>query len=142
MTSALIRETRKTLLAKYPQCFCNKGSLKKPLKIGIKFDLFKAEPTIPQDLIRKALVDYCNGVTYLVALLKVGTPRVDLRGNQDGSVSEYHAEKAAEKLLICPADLRQRWCDAAGVKVPEKKNPAEVGHLGEAGKQTLEGSNA
>lgn len=139
--TALVRNTKKLLQDRYPQCFCPPGTVKKPLKVCIQQDLYASSPEIPADLIRKVLVDYCCGASYLVALLTVGTPRVDLKGKHDGIVTEKHAAQAAERLMKIPAKIREKLLTAAGVTLPEIKNPGEAGKpSGVSMGKTLEGS--
>jgi sRNA-binding protein len=75
----------------FPHCF----ALRRPLKIGIREDIFARAPDIPRDLIVTSLRAYTRCVPYWL-LLKAGTPRIDLDGNVAGAVTiedEAHAER-------------------------------------------------
>jgi sRNA-binding protein len=122
----LVTQTRALLAEKFPNCFCPKGTAKKPLKIGIRVDLAVRCPEVPYDLLRKALADYCLGPSYQVALLTVGAERYDLDGNVCGVVTEGHSAMAAARLQGRPSIAVKRWLDEAGVVLPAKKNPAAV----------------
>ena len=71
---------------KYPACFSDPV---KPLAIGIIKDMLKerVELKISGIKIRKFCHVYCNAPEYK-AVLKPGTPRVDLFGNSTGLVKE------------------------------------------------------
>lgn len=71
---------------KYPHCFSDPI---KPLAIGIIKDMLKerVELKISGIKIRKFCHVYCNTPEYK-AVLKPGTPRVDLLGNSTGLVEE------------------------------------------------------
>jgi hypothetical protein len=75
---------------KYPNCFSDPI---KPLAIGIIKDMSKerVELKISGIKIRKFCHVYCNAPEYK-AVLKQGTPRVDLLGNSTGLVEENHIQ--------------------------------------------------
>ncbi len=76
--------------AKYPNCFSDPI---KPLAIGIIKDMLKerVELKISGIKIRKFCHVYCNAPEYK-AVLKQGTPRVDLLGNSTGLVEKNHIQ--------------------------------------------------
>lgn len=93
------KETLVFLQKEYPQCFVANGKVK-PLKIGIFQDLAKAledKDIVSKRLLRMSLRHYTSSWRYLSAV-KVGTPRVDLDGNEGEAVELQHAEHAAEQL--------------------------------------------
>ncbi len=75
---------------KYPECFSDPI---KPLAIGIIKDMLKerVELKISGIKIRKFCHVYCNAPEYK-AVLKQGTPRVDLLGNSTGLVEKNHIQ--------------------------------------------------
>lgn len=88
------------LIRKHPKCFMLFGQPKLPLKIGIYDDIMALYGGGYQNFrfeLSAALSDYCNGGTYLRALV-VGAVRVDLDGNPAGEVSEAAAQHAVERL--------------------------------------------
>lgn len=123
----LVTQTRELFVTTFPMCFRAKGTLKQPLEIGIRADLYARLPDIPADLIRKALRDYCDGGSYQVALLTVGAPRRDLDGDVCGTVTKNQAEMAKARLRTRPPVSFQRWLDEAGIEFEdglEMKHPA------------------
>lgn len=86
---------REILCAAFPQCFCAKGEIKKPLKLGIFHDVLVHMPEIGMRRLEVALVDYTGGKKYLTQIVE-GSPRFDLQGNPAGMVT---ADEAANALL-------------------------------------------
>ena len=81
------------LAALYPACFNWKQP--RPLKIGIFHDLRAAGH--PRPATHKALAVYCSRGRYLKAL-RAGMPRLDLRGQPVGTVTEEEQAQAKAKL--------------------------------------------
>lgn len=63
------------------------GQVKRPLKIGIRDDLFAACPDIAKGQIVLFLRCYTRGDRYLFAVID-RRPRVDLAGNQSGEIDD------------------------------------------------------
>jgi ProP effector len=87
------------LLRRFPNAFMPFKAPKIPLKLGIRKDIRLAEPTIGWNQLQLALEDYCNGRTYLRALVP-GAPRIDLLGDVVGVVTAEEARRAAYQLQM------------------------------------------
>jgi ProP effector len=107
MTYRNPRLVREILVARFPACFCPKGSPKRPLKIGIARDLVAAAPDIKPGEIGRALADYTRGPTYLLAMIE-GAERIDLAGQAAGVVTAAQAELAAAQVAPILVDMAKR----------------------------------
>jgi ProP effector len=81
----------------FPHCFFGQTHLRRPLKIGIRDDIFARHPELQTGRIRSALRTYAQNVSYWV-LLTAGTPRVDLDGNVAGEVTIEDEQDAQRKI--------------------------------------------
>lgn len=88
---------RPILCERFPNTFMPKGTVKKPLKIGIDKDLCEACPDINPDHLKGAIRDYTSGPKYLMALT-FGAARLDLTGAPAGVVSVDQAAWASAVL--------------------------------------------
>jgi sRNA-binding protein len=84
------------LCQRWPKCFDLEN--RQPLKIGIAHDLTRelGEAALRPEL-KGALNLYCSNPSYLSAL-RAGTTRLDLQGNEDGTVSREDELRAATRL--------------------------------------------
>lgn len=78
---------RNYLAAIYPNCFTAKdsGIKKRPLKRGIHLDILRDFPHMDKHDLKTTLHAYGRGVCN-DGLMVVGTPRIDLIGNEVGEV--------------------------------------------------------
>jgi sRNA-binding protein len=106
---------REILVQRFPLCFAPKGEAKRPLKIGIGFDVQFAIPELSSYSVNIALEDYTNGRTYCAAII-AGNVRFDLQGNECGFVSETEANHCKRRLESYEreAALHQKGSEAAG----------------------------
>jgi hypothetical protein len=84
------------LVAAFPAAFTPDPTLVRPLKLGIKDDLY-AHSAISHRRITAALRSYCNSVHYLNASSE-GAVRIDLTGAPEGAVTATEARHATECL--------------------------------------------
>jgi ProP effector len=103
------------LVAAFPAAFTLDPTLVRPVKLGIRDDLYGRSP-LSHRLIAAALRAYCSSVQYLKASLE-GAVRVDLAGEPAGTVTAGEANHARDELvrLAKARDKRTR------------KNPASPG---------------
>jgi hypothetical protein len=90
-------KVRRTLVKRFPRCFCVFGKPKRPLKIGIFADITERAPDIDRHDLINAMADYCGGGSYHAACVE-GAERVDLDGNVTGIVNKSEAAHSACKL--------------------------------------------
>lgn len=98
---------RQELVFRFPLCFAPKGQPKRPLKSGIHVDIIAAAPDLDQSVVRLALHDYTNGVTYLREMVE-GTERIGIGGKPEGHVTVQAAEHAADSLRRIQDHNRRR----------------------------------
>ena len=84
------------LVAAFPAAFTLDRTLVRPVKLGIKDDLY-GQSAISHRRITAALRSYCNSVHYLRASTE-GTVRIDLAGEPAGTVTATQARHATERL--------------------------------------------
>jgi sRNA-binding protein len=94
----------------FPNCF---RQPRQPLKIGIHNDIIARHPELRPNLIASALKTYTRSQGYLETL-KAGAPRIDLEGNQVGTVTASDEEDAKRKRS---ADLAQLVDRSPNVRV-------------------------
>jgi ProP effector len=78
----------------FPNCF---RQPRQPLKIGIHNHIVARHPELRPSLIASALKTYTRSQGYLETL-KAGTARIDLEGNQVGTVTASDEEDAKRKI--------------------------------------------
>jgi len=78
----------------YPSCF---RQPRQPLKIGIHNDIIAQHPELRPSLIASALKMYTRSPGYLETL-EAGAARIDLEGNQVGTVTASDEEDAKRKI--------------------------------------------
>jgi len=86
------------LVAACPSAFTLDPTLVRPLKLGIKYDIF-AQCAISRRRITAALRSYCNSVHYLRVSTE-GAMRIDLTGEPAGAVTATEARHATERLAV------------------------------------------
>ena len=89
--------TRRELVRRFPACFRPHGSPKLPLMIGTYEAVRDAAPDIATPDLINTITDYCNGQSYLRALI-ADADRIGLDGKPAGAVTPSHAEHAAKML--------------------------------------------
>jgi sRNA-binding protein len=92
-TEAAISE----LAAAFPAAFTLDPTLVRPVKLGIRDDLY-GRSALSHRRIAAALRAYCNGVQYLKASAE-GAVRVDLAGEPAGTVTAGEAHHARDELV-------------------------------------------
>jgi ProP effector len=81
----------------FPKCFFRENHPRRPLKIGIRDDIFARETGLQSALIVSALSMYARSVSYWITLT-AGTPRIDLDGNAAGEVTIEDEQNAQRKI--------------------------------------------
>ncbi|GAA5217822.1 RNA chaperone ProQ [Corallincola platygyrae] len=117
-----IENTLKLLTETFPACFSASGEAK-PLKIGIFKDLaerFAENEDVSKTQLRVALRRYTSGWRYLESV-KAGVERVDLDGAPAGTVSEEHADHAAQQVAESKQRAAERKKQRMAKKQSEKK---------------------
>lgn len=89
--------TRALLVKRYPKTFGGRGKAKRPLKLGISYELAEACPDISLEDIRLALWDYCTGMSYLRSMV-AGASRIGLDGLPHGEVTAQAERVASEQV--------------------------------------------
>jgi ProP effector len=90
-----VEETIELLCREFPQCFVQFERQRRPLKVGILDDILaRLGDRIDRQQLGPALRFYVNNVFYRRAQ-RAGVPRIDLDGNESGTVSEADAASAA-----------------------------------------------
>ena len=84
------------LAAAFPAAFTLDPTLVRPVKLGIKDEVF-AQSDVSRRRISAALRCYCNSVHYLRASTE-GAIRIDLTGKPAGTVTATEARHATERL--------------------------------------------
>jgi hypothetical protein len=84
------------LVAAFPATFTLDPKLVRPVKLGIKNDLY-GQSAFSRRRITAALRAYCNSAPYLTASIE-GTVRIDLAGEPAGAVTATEARHAREAL--------------------------------------------
>ena len=85
------------LAAAFPAAFTLDPRLVRPVKLGIKDDIY-AQSAVSRRRITAALRSYCNSVHYLRASTE-GAVRIDLTGEPAGTVTATEARHATERLV-------------------------------------------
>jgi sRNA-binding protein len=83
------------LVAAFPAAFTLDPTLVRPVKLGIKDDIY-AQSAISRRRIKAALRSYCNSVHYLRASTE-GAMRIDLIGEPAGTVTATEVAKVVAK---------------------------------------------
>ena len=86
------------LAAAFPAAFTLDPTLVRPVKLGIKDDIY-AQSAVSRRRITAALRSYCNSVHYLRASME-GAVRLDLTGKPAGTVTATEARYATERLAV------------------------------------------
>ena len=84
-----VKATIAELVAAFPAAFTFEPALVRPVKLGIRNDLY-AQSAISRRRITAALRSYCNNVHYLKASTE-GAVRIDLAGEPAGTVTATEA---------------------------------------------------
>src|SRR5271167_2764762 len=91
-----VETTIAELVVAFPAAFTLDPTLIRPVKLGIKDDLY-AQCAISRRRITAALRSYCNSEHYLRASAE-GAPRIGLAGEPAGTVTATEARHATEGL--------------------------------------------
>jgi ProP effector len=106
-----VKATIAELVLAFPAAFTRDTASVRPLKLGIKEDLY-AKCDMSHRRMTAALRSYCNSVDYLMATAQ-GAVRIDLVGQPAGIVTEAEAKHAKEALALTKA-AGKRGSKAAG----------------------------
>jgi ProP effector len=113
-----INQTIELLCHKFPACFVQFERRRQPLKIGIVDDILaRLGDQLDRELLGRSLRYYTRNTFYRLSQ-QPGAPRIDLDGNESGTVSEADAIGAAR-------DVAGRKAAAAMKKQPAMHKPAE-----------------
>ena len=112
------RATVAMLCQRWPKCFDLKN--RRPLKIGIAHDLVRElGDAVSQPELKGALNLYCGHLVYL-STLTAGTSRLDLQGNEVGSVSREDELRAATRLKAAKIARAKARTPATEENVPHQ----------------------
>jgi ProP effector len=103
-----INQAIELLCHKFPACFVQFERRRRPLKVGIVDDIqARLGDRIDRELLGRALRYYTRNTFYRMSQ-QPGAPRIDLDGNESGTVSEADAANAAKDVAARKAALAQR----------------------------------
>jgi ProP effector len=111
------------LAAAFPAAFTLDPMLVRPVKLGIKNDLY-GRSAFSHRRITAALCAYCNSAPYLKASIE-GAVRIDLAGEPAGAVTATEAHHAREALAKSSAKGTSKIAGSHGSKTP-KRRPARL----------------
>ena len=117
-----VEGTIKELATAFPAAFTLDPALVRPLKLGIKDDLF-AQSVISHRRIAAALRSYCGSANYLTTCSE-GAVRVDLAGEPTGCVTGVEAAHAAQAIALLAKISAKRARKAANA--PRDTKPPEA----------------
>jgi len=110
------------LAAAFPAAFTLDPTLVRPVKLGIKEDIY-AQSAVSRRRIAAALRSYCNSVHYLRASME-GAVRLDLTGKPAGTVAATEARHATERLAALAKVAAKRASKVAststGAQTPKR----------------------
>jgi sRNA-binding protein len=107
------------LVERWPQTFFVFERQRRPLKIGIHYDIAAAWPDVSMKALRKALRAYTLNSGYLLAS-RCGVARIDLHGASCGEVTVTEAQTASARLA---AKAQERAQPEAQVVPPPPPPP-------------------
>jgi ProP effector len=116
------------LADRFPAAFTRQRHRRTLLKLGIRVDIAAVLP-INDRMLGQALHWYTNSLTYLHRQ-KVGAPRVDLDGNECGSVTEDEAAAARRRIDEKYKDERKRLRKLEKQRKAQAKIQAKPQRLG------------
>jgi sRNA-binding protein len=109
------------LVAAFPAAFTLDPTLVRPVKLGIKDDIY-VQSAVSRRRITAALRSYCNSLDYLRASME-GAVRIDLTGEPAGTVTATEARHATERLAALAKVAAKRATKVAsasrGAKMPK-----------------------
>ena len=115
------------LAAAFPAAFTLDPMLVRPVKLGIRNDLY-GQSSISHRRIAAALRTYCNSVRYLKASVE-GAVRVDLAGEPAGAVTATEALHARKALAaITKATAKDSGKIANSRSAPRPPEDVRIGH--------------
>ena len=139
-----VEGTIKELATAFPVAFTLDSSLVRPLKLGIKDDIY-ARSDISHRRIMAALRSYCSSANYLTACTQ-GAVRVDLAGESAGGVTGVEAEHAVQAIALLSKISAKRARKAAGAprdtKAPEPTKGLTAAAVSEQSKIISKGKPA
>ncbi len=91
----------------YPKCFFIDPEKRRPQKHTIITDLIKSGVQLQPDLLRAAIERYQSHFGYKYSL-QAGVKRIDLNGNEDGTVSEQEQHVALKYIRERKQEERER----------------------------------
>jgi ProP effector len=104
------------LVAAFPAAFTLDPMLVRPVKLGIRKDLY-GQSAMSHRRITAALRAYCNSAQYLKASFE-GAVRIDLAGEPAGAVTPTEAHHAREALAKSSAKGTSQIAGSHGPKAP------------------------
>jgi ProP effector len=105
------------LVMAFPAAFTFDPVLVRPVKVGIKDDLY-VQSAMSHRRIAAALRAYCNSAHYLKASIE-GAVRIDLAGEPAGAVTATEAGHAREAFAKSSAKGTSKIAGSHGPKAPE-----------------------
>ena len=121
-----INQAIELLCHKFPACFVQFERRRRPLKVGIVDDIqARLGDRIDRELLGRALRYYTRNTFYRMSQ-QPGAPRIDLDGNESGTVSEADAASAAK-------DVAWRTKAAAAAKKQQTVRPPPIDEVSSRG---------
>jgi ProP effector len=116
------------LCSSFPNTFFMYRERRKPIKIGIHLELdVVLGERVDRKLLRQTLKFYTINHGYLRAL-RAGAPRIDLNGEEAGSVTEEQAEQAGVvAMILAVRRRRKKWPLPISKKKPPPSPPPRDG---------------
>jgi ProP effector len=139
-----VEATIAELVKAFPAAFTPDSSQVRPLKLGIKDDIY-ARSDMSHRRIMAALRSYCSSANYLTACTE-GAVRVDLAGESAGSVTGVEAEHAVQAIALLSKISAKRARKAASgpreTNVPEPNKGLTASAVAEQSKIISKGKPA
>jgi ProP effector len=117
-----VEATIAELVAAFPVAFTLDPKLVRPVKLGIKDDLY-GQSALSHRRITAALRAYCNSVHYLEACAE-GSVRIDLAGEPAGTVTAAEAHHAREGLAALATAASTRKVASSPTKASRTGQPS------------------
>src|SRR5579872_807503 len=114
----LMETTIEELMSAFPAAFMRDPSRVRPLKLGIRDDIYERSGISHRRIIA-ALRSYCSSTEYLTAT-KEGAARIDLDGESVGVVTATEAEHAARALQRMTKMAAKRTRKSAAALAPRR----------------------
>ena len=143
-----INQIIELLCREFPACFVQFERRRRPLKIGISYDILaRLGDQLDRELLGRALRYYTRNTFYRLSQ-QPGAPRIDLDGKACGTVSEADAASAAKDVAgrkaaaaakkqqtVRPPPIEPKLTPAPPPPAEPPKRPASLSDLREAAKR-------